>query len=108
MSDGKPEDRANTVSCVKKQRPATTNGVTWLRHREHAQSGVIDLMILEGIHCIEDIAKKIPSRRDFQAKIRRIESHISHLEDKPAEKNKGMGPHKLKVSRRGGILKFDV
>ena len=55
MSKGMPiEDLEETKSQLKKSNPCR-NGKTWLRHLENAQSGRIDLMVLEGKYSKEEM-----------------------------------------------------
>ena len=61
MSSGKKNDPGNTRSVSKRKKPMVSRGRTWLGHFENRQSGLIDLLILEGIYSVKEIAVKIES-----------------------------------------------
>lgn len=111
MSNGTNDDRSNTKAVVNGSMPKVSKGKTWLGHSENKQSGMIDLLILEGIYSQKEIAMKVektfPSITDAEE---RVESHIEHLQTGDARgRAAGTKPHCLKIIVDAAIkLRFDV
>ena len=83
MNTGNKDDLSNTKSVAKSVMPGVSRGKTWLGHFENRQSGLIDLLILEGIYSVKEIAIKV--ERAFPGvtdSVRRVEDHIEHLLEK--------------------------
>lgn len=115
MSKVHPDDESNTKRQLKKSNPVE-EGQTWLRHNVEKQSGMIDLMILEGKNTIEDMAKKLMSKSEFKSKSinawrKRVHEHIEHLGTTEGDvRNRAWGPggHNLNVIiTDNGIVKFN-
>jgi hypothetical protein len=81
MSSGKKDNPSNTRSVMKGLKPTVSRGKTWLGHLETSQSGLIDLLILEGIYSVKEIATKIenafPGVTDSE---KRVEDRVEHLQ----------------------------
>ena len=58
MSGGNKDDLSSTKSVARGVTPTMSRGKTWLGHFENRQSGLIDLLILEGIYSVKEIAIK--------------------------------------------------
>lgn len=101
-----PDDWNNTCAG----NTQLVNGRTWLRHGEQKQAGIIDMMILAGIHSVDDIANRLTrlfpnNSRTHASWIDRISEHVAHLE---CDNNGGGDPHNLVVNEdRNGVLSFD-
>lgn len=77
-----------------------SKGKTWLGHSENRQSGMIDLLIFEGVYSLKEIAinieKTFPSVTDAE---KRVQGHIEHLQTGDARNRaSGMKPHYLKIT----------
>jgi hypothetical protein len=99
MSSGGNDDRSNTKAVVNGSMSKVSEGKTWLDHFENKQSGMIDLLILEGIYSIRETANKVkyifPNVTNVS---NRVQSHIDHLHDGDARgRASGMKPHKLRI-----------
>ncbi len=111
MSSGRNDDRSNTKAVVNGSMPKVSGGKTWLGHLENKQSGMIDLLILESVYSVKEIAIKIekafPSVTDAG---QRIQSHIEHLQTGDARgRASGMKPHHLKITTDAAKkVRFDV
>lgn len=110
MSKGIKEDWENTQKLLidKKISPVDSKNRTWLRHDSN-KSGKIDLMVLEGIHTIAEIAQKTGRE------VKDVRTHLEHLQngnwrDKAPTDTKE--PHRLKISPCDGkdndkyVIKF--
>ncbi len=111
MSSGNKDDLSNTKSVAKCVIPTVSRGKTWLGHFENRQSGLIDLLILEGIYSVKEIAIKV--ERAFPgvtASVRRVEDHIEHLRTGNSRgRSQGMEPHRLKITTdAAGKVRFDI
>ena len=111
MSSGNKDDLSNTKSVVKCVMPMVSRGKTWLGHFENRQSGLIDLLILEGIYSVKEIAIKV--ERAFPGvtdSLRRVEDHIEHLRAGNSRgRSQGMEPHRLKITTdAAGKVRFDI
>lgn len=111
MSNGRNGDRSNTKAAVNGSIPKVSGGKTWLGHSENKQSGMIDLLILESVYSIKEIAIKIekafPGVTDAG---KRIQSHIEHLQTGDArDRAAGTKPHYLKITTDAAKkVRFDV
>jgi hypothetical protein len=109
MSSGNKDDLSNTRSMAKGAIPTVSRGKTWLGHIENRQSGLIDLLILEGIYSVREIAVKVESAfPGVTDSAKRVEHHIDHLQTgKSAD---GLQePHRLKmVTDAAGKIRFDI
>lgn len=112
MSKGIKEDWINTRYQIKNPNPCK-DGKTWLRHREFSQASIIDQMLLEGKYSILEIAeelnKNFGAERSIQDRMKRVESHIEHLQDGDSLGNgRGVEPHRLRLKEVGGKWFFDL
>ena len=114
MSKGMPiEDWERTKSQLKKSNPCR-NGKTWLRHLENAQSGRIDLMVLEGEYSTEDMGHEIDRlklwdpKKPYEDRMKRVESHLGHLQNKPPRGTPHTEPHGLKLMQVNGKWRFNL
>ena len=111
MSSGNKDDLSNTKSVARSVIPTVSQGKTWLGHFENRQSGLIDLLILEGIYSVKEIAIKVerafPSVTDS---VRRVEDHIKHWRTGDSRgRSQGMEPHHLKITTdAAGKVRFDI
>ena len=115
MGTGMPGDKEKTLEQLKC--PAETNtNVTWLRHRIKSQSGMIDMMLLEGGHRIEDMAVRLQASfpdRSFEPLCKRVRDHIDHLQEGDARDHSTLHlndhhrPHFLKLFQKDGRWYFD-
>ena len=115
MGTGMPGDSEKTMEQLKN--PETTNTkVTWLRHRIKSQSGMIDLMLLEGGYRIEDMAARLQRyfpNRSLDTLCNRVRDHIDHLQEGDARdhstlhRNDNHQPHFLKLYQKDGRWYFD-
>ena len=111
MSNGSKDDQSNTKAVVNGSMPQVSKGKTWLGHSENRQSGMIDLLILEGVYSLKEIAQKIkktfPSVTDAE---KRVQSHIDHLQNgEPRGRAAGTKPHCLKITTDAARKsRFDV
>jgi len=111
MSNGANDDHSNTKSVVDGSMPKVSSGKTWLGHSENKQSGMIDLLILEGVYSLKEIAVKV--EKAFPGVInaeKRVEGHIQHLQTGDARNRaSGMKPHCLKITTDAARkIRFDV
>jgi hypothetical protein len=111
MSSGNKDNLSNTISVVKGIIPVVSQGRTWLGHLENRQSGLIDLLILEGIYSVKEIAIKV--ERAFPGvtdSVKRVEDHIEHLREGDSRgRSQGMEPHHLKITTdAAGKVRFDI
>jgi hypothetical protein len=106
MGTGKPGDKEKTIEQL--QSPKREVGkFTWLRHRTKSQSGMIDLMLLEGRYTVEEMAARLQSYfpdRAFAMLCKRVRDHIDHLgdgdkRDHSLHRKDNHKPHKLKVEK---------
>lgn len=112
MSGRHSNDFEETHKQLKNPNPIA-NGLTWLRHREDSQAGLIDQMLLQGVYSLEDIAtelnRKFKPQRPLAARLRRVRDHIEHLQNEDSRGNSsGVIPHKLRLKEVGGKWRFDV
>jgi hypothetical protein len=111
MSSGRNDDLSNTKAVVKGSTPKVSGGKTWLGHLESKQSGIIDLLIIEGVYSIKEIAIKIektfPGVTNSE---KRVEDHIEHLKTGDARNRaSGMKPHYLKIIKdAANKVRFDI
>jgi hypothetical protein len=111
MSNGTNADRSNTKAVVNGSMSKVSKGRTWLGHSENKQSGRIDLLILEGVYSLQEIAIKIekafPGVTDAE---KRVQSHIDHLQNgEPRGRAAGTKPHCLKITTGAAKkIQFDV
>lgn len=109
MSSGKPTDWEDTKKQMISPCPVLGNE-TWLGHRimkkngSHYQAAKIDLMVLEGISTINEIAREINNT------VKRVEDHLEHLQDGDSRNTKSnMKPHKLRIVKSvDGKVKFNL
>ena len=115
MSTGKPEDQEKTIEQLKQTSPRFSKK-TWLRHRIDSQSGVLDLMLLEGKYTIDEMAQKLIKLhpdRPIRQLIKRVKDHIDHLQEgdtrdhSSLHKDDGHKPHHLKLKVIDGKWMFD-
>lgn len=102
MSSGISTDRDDTNRQLKDPQPII-DGKTWLRHNPNKQSGMMDLLILEGKYTIVEIASKIG------VTVKRVEEHLGHLGKDGDWRSKisGMTPHNLAITKDiYGKIKF--
>ena len=103
MGTGMPGDKEKTLEQLKC--PAETNtNVTWLRHRIKSQSGMIDMMLLEGGHRIEEMAARLQASfptRSFETLCKRVRDHST------LHRNDNHRPHLLKLFQKDGRWYFD-
>ncbi len=81
MSSGRKDDIRNTKSAAKGVIPTTSEGKTWLGHVEKKQYGLNDLLILEAVYSVKEIAMKF--ERAFPGvtdSVRRVAEHIENLQ----------------------------
>ncbi len=115
MSTGKKEDLEKTIEQFKNPKPPS-KGQTWLRHRIDSQSGMIDLMLLDGNNTVEGMATKLaesyPDRPMDQLR-KRVKDHIDHLQEgderdhSSLHKDDKHQPHRLKLKEVNGKWMFD-
>ena len=111
MSNGRNSDRGSTKAVSNGSMPKVSDGKTWLGHSEYNQSGMIDLLILEGIYSLEEIAIKIkkafPTVKNAE---NRVKDHIEHLQTGNARgRAAGTKPHYLKITADAASkVHFDV
>jgi hypothetical protein len=111
MSNGSKDDLSNLKTVINGSMPKVSNGKTWLGHFENRQSGMIDLLILEAVYSVKEIAAKIekifPNVTDA---IKRVQDHIEHLQTGDARNQaSGMKPHYLKITKDdAGKVYFDI
>ncbi len=109
MSSGNKDDLSNTKSVARGVIPTVSRGKTWLGHFENRQSGLIDLLILEGIYSVKEIAIKV--ERAFPGvtdSVRRVEGHIEHLRTGNSA-DRLQEPHRLKITTdAAGKVRFDI
>jgi len=101
MTNGLKEDWFNTKEQLKNPNPIK-GGKTWLRHKEGAKAGTIDVMILEGRHTISDIADELyrscPDKRSLATQVQFVKGHIEHLQSGEGWGDAdGREPHYLKI-----------
>ena len=106
MGTGIPGDRERTIEQLRD--PTRNQGkVTWLRHRLCSQSGMIDIMLLEGKYSVEEMATQLQETypdRKFDNLCKRVRDHIEHLQKGDArdhsslQRNDNHKPHFLKLS----------
>ncbi len=94
MSSGISADRAETNNQLRTPKPII-DGKTWLRHHPGKQSGMMDLLILEGKYTTTEIANRIGIT------VKRVEEHIGHLGKDGDWRSKisGMTPHNLAITK---------
>ena len=116
MSKGKKEDRKKTAQKLKDRNPPK-KGKTWLRHRVDCQSGIIDLMLLEGSFSIEEMAQKLAvfyPKRPRRQLLKRVRDHIDHLQEGDRRDNSSLHkedqhrPHCLKLKEVNGKWMFNL
>jgi hypothetical protein len=88
-------------------------GKTWLRHLESAQSGLIDIMLLEGRYSVQEIAEEINVRfgyKPIEVRKKRVEDHLAHLAEGGNDRGtwQGMEPHRLRLKSVDEKWMFDV
>ena len=111
MSNGTNDDRSNTKAVVNGSMSKVSKGKTWLGHSENKQSGMIDLLILEGVYSQKEIAIKVekafPGVTDAE---KRVQGHIEHLQTgNTRDRASGMKPHYLKIiTDAARKIRFDV
>ncbi len=109
MSSGSNNDLSKTKSVEKALIPTVSRGKTWLGHLENRQSGLIDLLILEGSYSVNEIARKV--ERAFPGvadSVKRVEDHIEHLQTGKS-RDRVQVPHRLKImTDAAGKIRFDV
>jgi hypothetical protein len=109
MSSGNKDDLSNTKSVAKCVIPTVSRGTTWLGRFENRQSGLIDLLILEGIYSVKEISIKVekafPGVTDS---VKRVEDHIEHLQTGNS-RDRLQEPHRLKiVTAAAAKIRFDI
>ena len=116
MSQMRIDDRDNTIALLKKNRVVIDNK-TWLRHTADSESGLIDLMVLEGRYTIIEMIDLLSKKTNLKQKSKsqwekRIRDHLLHLstsEGDSRNKASGQGGHNLPIIERpGGTIKFDL
>lgn len=111
MSSGQRDDLNNTKAVINGSMPKVSKRKTWLGHLENKQSGMIDLLILDGVYSVNEIAIKIenafPGVTDALA---RVLDHIEHLQTGDARNRaSGMKPHYLKITKDvAGKVRFEI
>lgn len=111
MSNGTNDDRSNTKAVVNGSMLKVSRGKTWLGHSENKQSGMIDLLILEGVYSQKEIAIKIEKTfPSVTVAEKRVQSHIDHLQNgEPRGRAAGTKPHFLKITTDAARkIRFDV
>jgi hypothetical protein len=111
MSNGMMADKSSTKAVIDGKISVISKGKTWLRHTEGKQSGMIDLLVLEGIYSTKEMAIKIeknfPKITDSE---KRVKDHIDHLQ-KGDGRNRasGMKPHFLNINiDAAGKVRFNT
>ena len=113
MTNGLKEDWYNTVLQLKNPKPVE-NGKTWLRHKEGSKAAMIDIMILEGKHTIEEIGEALyqmcPNKKPLKTQIGLVEGHIEHLQGGESWGDAlGTTPHGLRIKIGADkVAKFDL
>lgn len=110
MTSWQKNDWLETQEQLKNPNPIH-EGKNWLRHGEHTQAALIDLMILEGKHSIKDIAvelnKKFKKTATINACIQRAKDHMEHLQQGSSrDKISGRKGHQLKLEEVSGKWRF--
>jgi hypothetical protein len=106
MSNGIETDYNATVRQLQNPDPIK-DGKTWLRHKINSQTAIIDLMILEGKYSKRDIARELENKTDCKDPLRRIESHIDHLQNaEGVDAGRGNIPHSCKIKEISGKIMF--
>lgn len=104
MSKYNVGDEEITRSLLKNPSPVENNQ-TWLRHKADGESGLIDLMVLEGNNTIDDMVNALSNnpalkpKRDSQWK-KRIRDHLIHLSTQEGDSRNiasGQGGHSLNL-----------
>lgn len=111
MSNGTNDDHSNTKAVVNGSMPKVSKGKTWLGHSENKQSGMIDLLILEGVYSQKEIAIKVEQAFSGVTDAeKRVQGHIEHLQTGDARNRaSGMKPHYLKITTDAARkIRFDV
>jgi hypothetical protein len=75
------------------------NGQNWLRHREGAQTALIDAMLLGEGHTLDEMAEALDQAfpdRDSRPE-ERIRGHLDHLQGGGPRDNPNQEPHHLSV-----------
>lgn len=111
MSSGQNDDLSNTKAVINGSMLKVSKAKTWLGHLENKQSGMIDLLILDGVYSVNEIAIKI--EKTFPGvtnAIARVSDHIEHLQTGDARnKASGMKPHYLKITKdAAGKVRFEI
>ena len=115
MSKSQPDDESNTINQLKNPNPLDGNK-TWLRHKADGESGLIDLMILEGKFSIEQMIDKLNKNPNLKIKnrskwLKRIQDHILHLktiEGDSRNLSSGISGHNIKIKQATtGEILFD-
>ena len=115
MSQLHSSDKTNTIEQLKNAKPVNVNK-TWLRHKADGESGLIDLMVLEGCFSIQKMAIELSKNPALKAKSinqweKRIKDHILHLsstEGDSRNRASGVGGHNLRVKETSsGAIAFD-
>ena len=109
MSSGNMDDLSKTKSVAKSAIPTVSRGKTWLGHFENRQSGLIDLLILEGIYSVKEIAIKVESTfPGVTDSVKRVKEHIEHLRTGNS-RDRLQEPHRLKITTdAAGKVRFDI
>ena len=111
MSNGSNDDQRNTKAVVNGSMSKVLEGKTWLGHLENKQSGMIDLLILESVYSIKEIAIKIENSFPYvRNSVKRVQAHIEHLQTGDARgRASGMKPHYLKITTDAARkVRFDI
>ncbi len=116
MSKLQPGDAFNTKMQLTNPNPVDGNK-TWLRHKADGESGLIDLMILEGVYSIGEMIEKLVANNTLTPKNsaqweKRIRDHILHLSTtKGDSRNRASGQNghniNIKTTAKGKIA-FDL
>ncbi len=114
MSSGLPQDIEETKKQLKNPNPCK-DGRTWLRHLEEAQSGKIDLMILEGKYSTEGMVTELRRislfKKDYSLRqcLSRVIDHLNHLRNGSSRgRAHGMEAHYLKLKQVDGKWMYDL
>jgi len=114
MSSGLSGDWPATNAQLKTPYPCR-DGFTWLRHKENAQSGQIDIMVLEGKHSLGNMVDLLRKKNLFKPGLpdrqcqQRVRDHLSHLQEGCSRSlANGQEPHHLLLKEVSGKWRFSL
>lgn len=111
MSSGQSNERGETQKQRGQTEPSHA-ARNWLRHHNSSQAALIDRMLLEGGHSLDDIAdalaKAFDCHREHAEWVGRVRSHCAHLTGECTRPDaRGVRPHGLRLTTVNGRMRFD-